>query len=193
MTSNAPVRTPRTVRYAAVSLAALAALVTGCSSGSGGPGIASVGSTGSPSGSAGSTQSAGPAAYSQCMRAHGIAKFPDPGPNGELQLRAGPGTGIDPESPQYKAADQACKALMPTHSAADAQKNYETLLKYAQCMRKHRITDFPDPTPNGGLAIKSTPGSDLDPNSPRFQDADKACRHYLPNGGKGGSLDSGSN
>jgi hypothetical protein len=51
--------------------------------------------------------------FSQCMRAHGISKYPDP------TSEAGGGVGIsiprdiDQNSPQYKAAQQACRSLMP--------------------------------------------------------------------------------
>ena len=49
-------------------------------------------------------------ALSQCMRDNGIANFPDPGPDGGLLLD---GTGIDPDSPQFKAAQEACRDLRP--------------------------------------------------------------------------------
>jgi hypothetical protein len=58
------------------------------------------------------------AAFSQCMRDHGIDNFPDPNPNG-ISLD---GLGIDTDSPQFKAAEQACSDLMPqaSGSAPDA-------------------------------------------------------------------------
>jgi hypothetical protein len=46
--------------------------------------------------------------FSQCMRAHGVSNFPDPTSHG-LDL----GSGIDPSSPQFQAAMQACQSLMP--------------------------------------------------------------------------------
>jgi hypothetical protein len=58
--------------------------------------------------------------YAKCMRAHGLTKFPDPGPTG---------AGVepdqfDPNSPQFKFAQQACRSLLlklpggqETHSA----------------------------------------------------------------------------
>ncbi len=49
--------------------------------------------------------------YSQCMRQHGVPKFPDPQPNGGLLLKQG--SGIDPSSPTFKAADKACQQLLP--------------------------------------------------------------------------------
>jgi hypothetical protein len=47
-------------------------------------------------------------------------------------------------------------------------------------MRAHGIKDFPDPTSQGGISIKVTPGSDLDPNNPQFKAANAACQHLLP-------------
>jgi hypothetical protein len=55
-------------------------------------------------------------------------------------------------------------------------------------MRSHGITDFPEPTPGpngrgGGFSIKAGPGSDLNPNNPRYEAADRACKALLPYGG----------
>ncbi|KAB2369536.1 hypothetical protein [Actinomadura montaniterrae] len=52
-------------------------------------------------------------AYSKCMRDHGITEFPDPNPDGGMQLKAGPGTGIDPQSQTFKDADKACQKYQP--------------------------------------------------------------------------------
>jgi hypothetical protein len=52
-------------------------------------------------------------AYAKCMREHGIADFPDPPANGPLQLSPTQGGDLDPTNPQYKAADTACKHLLP--------------------------------------------------------------------------------
>jgi len=47
-------------------------------------------------------------ALSRCMRAHGITNFPDPTSNGNgIGINLG-SAGIDPNSPQYRAAQQAC-------------------------------------------------------------------------------------
>lgn len=55
-------------------------------------------------------------------------------------------------------------------------------------MRGHGISDFPDPTPGpggqgGGFSIKASSGSDLNPGSPAYKDANAACQSHLPNGG----------
>ena len=53
--------------------------------------------------------------YAACIRSHGFPDFPDPiqMPNGNIEGAGpggdvGPGHGIDPNSPQYQAAHQAC-------------------------------------------------------------------------------------
>jgi hypothetical protein len=52
-------------------------------------------------------------------------------------------------------------------------------LKYSQCMRSHGITNFPDPTSNG-IAINRNSG--IDPNSPQFESAERACGAFAPFG-----------
>jgi hypothetical protein len=128
-------------------------------------------------------------AYSRCMRAHGITSFPDPNAQGGLKLNAGPGTGLDPSSPQFKAANNACKSLLPslgTLSPAQQAAVRARALKYSRCMRAYGISDFPDPNAQGGIALSPKPGGDLDPHNPRFQAANQACQHDLPH--KGGSF-----
>ena len=53
--------------------------------------------------------------YSQCMRAHGVPNFPDPGtgPTGGQAINLH-GTGIDPSSPTYQAANSACQNIIPS-------------------------------------------------------------------------------
>jgi hypothetical protein len=54
-------------------------------------------------------------------------------------------------------------------------------LAYAQCMRAHGITNFPDPFENSNQIGFSTTG--LDTSSPRFKAANKACQPLMPGGG----------
>jgi hypothetical protein len=175
---------PLAAALIAVGLLAVGLLAAACG-GPAGPGVANAGPTSSASPSTSGHASA--LAYSRCMRAHGITKYPDPDKNGDIGINGGPGTGLDPNSPQFKAADQACKHLMPAPNPSQAAKNRPALLRYARCMRAHGIPDFPDPNPQGGLAIKASQGSDLDPNNPIYKAADRACKHYMPGGGHGGS------
>ncbi len=48
-------------------------------------------------------------------------------------------------------------------------------------MRSHGVTNFPDPTTQGGgLRLVIGPKSGIDPNSPLFQHAQKACASFMP-------------
>jgi hypothetical protein len=54
--------------------------------------------------------------------------------------------------------------------------------KFSACMRKHGVTNFPDP--NGQGVIRFGSGMGIDPSSPTFQSARSACQKLLPNGGE---------
>ena len=47
----------------------------------------------------------------ECMRSHGVPKFPDPSPNGGLQIT--PSSGIDPNSPLFQKAQKSCAQYFP--------------------------------------------------------------------------------
>ena len=57
----------------------------------------------------------GALAHARCMREHGLENFPDPtfDEDGGAQIRIGPGTGLDPDDPDFKAAEQACRDELP--------------------------------------------------------------------------------
>ncbi len=119
--------------------------------------------------------------YSQCMRTHGLPTFPDPTESrGNVSMPNAP----DQNSPQYKSANDACKHLLPfdggAPSAAQTAQITAQLLKYANCMRTHGEANFPDPTVRPGQIGFSLKG--VDPNSPQFAAAQKACRSLSPGG-----------
>jgi hypothetical protein len=193
-----------------IALAILAVTAAGCGSKPAANGVAQLPSSatttttgsqsdGSPTNAASKTQSV--ARYASCMRSHGVPKFPDPkSSGGGLSLTIGPGSGIDPSSPQFQAADKACRKLMPgggnAPSPAQQAKALAQMLKFSACMRAHGLPDFPDPTSSGGgiqLSIGGKKGSGLNPSSPVFQAAQKACQSVMPGpkikGGGGGSTE----
>jgi hypothetical protein len=49
--------------------------------------------------------------YAQCMRSHGVPKFPDPKAGGAMTL--GTKAGVDPNTPQFQAAQKTCQKLVP--------------------------------------------------------------------------------
>jgi hypothetical protein len=176
---------------AVVLLLALAA--AGCGGGSGSPSVASLATTTSPASESAprpqtpvapalspQQETAIDVAYAACMTAHGVAARVMPGGAG-VGFIVRPGS-AGPGSPQFTAAQRACKRLLPKgglpastpgqHSAIIAQ-----LLKLSVCMRAHGLPNFPDPSPHG-LNI----GRNIDPRSPQFQAAQKACAHDFPGG-----------
>jgi hypothetical protein len=97
--------------------------------------------------------------------------------------------GNDGPPANLQAALDACKSLMPARAAEDPNatpdpKLVEQLLAFSKCMRDHGI-DYPDPKFDGGAVTMSIggPGSNVDPSSQAFQDAQKACGSDLPGGG----------
>jgi hypothetical protein len=188
--------------WAAV-LAGCALLAAGCSSGPSHASVAHLGTTKPTTSSGGPTvapavttdggqaKSADGLAYARCMRKNGVAAFPDPGPQGGFLVRGGPGSVIDPGSPQFQHAQQICQKLLPNggqpNPAAEARALAQAL-KFSQCMRAHGIKSFPDPQDQGGgrIAIGFGPGTGINPASSQFQAAQTACQTLLP--GKGGGL-----
>jgi hypothetical protein len=130
--------------------------------------------------------------YSQCMRSHGLPNFPDPQQesDGGISLSIRKGSGLDPGSQPFKAAETACRKYSPRRGnnkpvpAAEQQK----FLRFAQCMRTHGVPNYPDPQfSGGGIQMRMPPG--LGPDSPSIKAAQQACKSLTPGGmfGKGGS------
>jgi hypothetical protein len=125
------------------------------------------------------------------MRSHGVPNFPDPSKDGGINIRTGPG--LNPASSQFQAAQRACQKLMPrpkNASPAAQAKAQAAMLKFSACMRAHGLKDFPDPTFSGGMVQLSIGKKNgLNPRSPIFQAAQKACQSEMPkppSGGGGG-------
>ncbi|MEN3362704.1 MAG: hypothetical protein V7637_6686 [Mycobacteriales bacterium] len=175
----------------AAAAAAALALLAGCAGAdASGTGVASLStSSASPSPSTGANNS--PVKYSQCMRAHGVPKFPDPGGNGGIALDAGK-LGVDPRSTVFKAAEKACESVRPKGPPPDpklAAEAQQRALAYSKCMRSHGVKNFPDPKFDGNSTSLSVPES-VRPNSPQFKAADAVCKKLMPGPG-GGPLGTG--
>jgi hypothetical protein len=173
---------------AAGILVSVGLLVTACG-GPATPGVATLSGSNPPRGSGTSTaERAGSESlwhqaleYSKCMRKHGVTNFPNPLAHGHVQI--GSGDGIDTNSPAFKAAETACQAYLPKPSPAQIQNLEAQELKFSKCMRAHGVAKFPDPqisTTGKGVRITiDHPKGSLDPNSPTFRSAQKACQKYL--------------
>jgi hypothetical protein len=134
--------------------------------------------------------------FSQCMRAHGLTNFPDPSTRGGGIQIGGPGSGIDPRSPVFQAAQKACaryapfKGGPPRMTAAQAR----AAVRFAECVRSHGYPDFPDPAlspPKGSVAVLALRGmvfafkTPFDPQTPAFRHAAAHCGLQLPPAGAG--------
>ena len=119
------------------------------------------------------------------MRSHGVSNFPDPSSDGRINVQfafggkdgAPASSGIDRMSPQYISADQTCRHLLPggVPTPAQNQQALAKALKFAQCMRSHGVSNFPDPTNAGVVRLIG-----VDQNSPQYLGAQKACEALLP-------------
>jgi hypothetical protein len=65
-------------------------------------------------------------------------------------------------------------------AASSAPANGHTLLAYSQCMRAHGVPDFPDPVGDELHIDARSPNSDLNPDSPQYATAEKACKALEP-------------
>jgi hypothetical protein len=179
-------------RFVGATAAATLVLVAACGGGGGNAnGVASLGGSGSGSGA---HSSGGPsttashqnvsqlyARWAQCMRDHGI-NIADPvvDDQGQINITVPQGVSMD----TFKNADGACTTL---HTAAQnaarggrapQKPDPSRLVNFSKCMRRHGLPDFPDPSGNG-LQIQARPGSDLSPDNPAFQAAQRACQSLL--------------
>jgi len=167
-------RRRQTGRIVAVLMAPVL-LAAACAGDPAGPGVAGHGSSSTPSLAPSGDFRQAQLAYAQCMRDHGIADFPDPEPGGGLAIQGEPGSDLDPDNPRFKAADEACKSLLPPQPAEEEEQARADALAYARCMREHGFPTFPDPNPDGGLDLDLGKHPELDPDNPRFQAANEAC------------------
>jgi hypothetical protein len=147
-------------------------LVTGCGSDS--PGSKAVTST----------VMAAMLSFSKCMRGHGVSGFPDPGAvasPGDNSIGGIPiPSTINPSSPAFEAAQNACQALFSARFSRQGKPSLSSgqqasLTALSQCMRTPGVPAYPDPTfpTNGGISIDFGPG--VNAQSPAFKQAQVTC------------------
>jgi hypothetical protein len=127
----------------------------------------------------------------QCMRQHGIPDFPDPvvDQNGQLSLPEGPaGEHLKTELNANPDAQRACQPILDRLPASArnsrpeyTQEDLANLLKFAQCMRRNGIPDFPDPKADGSFPLAGTSMA-AEGKSPRVLAAMQACKQYWDKG-----------
>jgi hypothetical protein len=175
-----------------VVIGGVALFLSACG-GASAPGVASIGSTTTTTNASGSSNLSpfqSPQkeyeyvlSYAACMQTHGVPNFPDP-------TKSSRGISFNPQADSHSAgfsrANDACKHLLPDDggppTAAQTAAETAKLLKYAECMRAHGEPNFPDPIVSGtAFGFRLVNG--VDPNSPQFKAANKACQSLGPFGG----------
>ena len=147
--------------------------------------VGACGSSHTPGSGSGSKTHSQAVALANCMRAHAVPSFPDPtGGGGGINIG---GTGINPQSPAFKSARQACARFAPGGAPGGVKATegqFLAALRFAECMRVRGFPEFPDPTrsdaPPGpiliigqGLFFRVSPS--FDPNTPTVKRAVAAC------------------
>ena len=65
----------------------------------------------------------------------------------------------------------------------NATANAQKAVKFAECMRRNGVSQFPDPSASGKLTIDAVAnGSSVNPNTPAFKQAISACKGLEPSG-----------
>ena len=122
--------------------------------------------------------------FASCRRTHGVPNFPDPSANGSggKAIAKTPGgtkvNGVSVNGPAFQSGMQACRSYLPNggHPKPLSAAQRTQALAMSQCMRAHGITNFPDPSfQDGGARIQLGSSTGLNPQSPAFQAAQKAC------------------
>ncbi|MFC7304346.1 hypothetical protein ACFQVC_09005 [Streptomyces monticola] len=167
-------------------------LLTACSGGS--PQAADASGSGGAGGSDKSAAPTGPQerglAFAECMRKNGVDKFPDPAEGGGIRIT--PGSGVDPQSPEFQKAQEACKEFSPQgEGGPNGGKPLDPakVAAWAECIRENGMPEFPDPEINGGAMEIDMSGVGMKGDDPAFRKAMEACKDKRPTGGvmmKGG-------
>ncbi len=168
------------------------------------PALAACGSSNRNPAASAAPKAAQSIAFAKCMRSHGVPNFPDPTGNGGggLAIQASDTSGsrqslkvngVSVNAPAFQSAMRACQSYFPHRkpSASQIAELKKNGVRFAACMRSHGVPNFPDPQfqtgPGGGIGVRiGGPGSGINPRSPAFQSAQKACGSLI--GGFGPKL-----
>ncbi|MER5252489.1 MULTISPECIES: hypothetical protein [unclassified Streptomyces] len=132
-------------------------------------------------------------AFSECMRENGVTGFPDPQKDAGGGIALTPGGDVDPNSPEFQSATEACRDKMPQGGqlggggGGGEPLDSAKVAAWAKCMRENGLPKLPDPEINGGNMSLDFGASGIDPGSDEFQKARIACQDKWPGGGLTGS------
>jgi hypothetical protein len=173
-----------------VALLGAGVLAAACGGGPSGQAVASVPKTttttrsSTAKGGSTTTPSNSALAFVNCMRTHGEPNIPDPIIEGRgVHIVITPG--LDPNSPKFTAANNACKHLLPNNGAQKGDPitaaDQDDYLKAAACMRSHAVPNFPDPAFDDG-SVTFNIQTPIDTSSSRYKSALANCQKLIPAG-----------
>jgi hypothetical protein len=134
------------------------------------------------SGSSQSTNAQQALAYSHCMRSHGVLSFPDPNRSGAFPKVSAQQLGVS--STLFQAAQNHCRYLLPNGGSGPSQTQVQQImngmLKFAQCMRSHGVSNWPDPVLDAGGNPEFYLDGKTNQNSPQIKSKIHDCVHWIP-------------
>jgi hypothetical protein len=123
-----------------------------------------------------------PLAYSRCMRAQGILNFPDPNSSGAFPKVSAQQLGVS--SSVFQAAQNHCRYLLPNGGSGPSQTQVQQIMsgmfKFAQCMRSHGVSNWPDPVIDAGGNPEFYLDGKTNQNSPQIKSKIRDCVHWIP-------------
>ncbi|MGW3007421.1 hypothetical protein ACWC9R_01075 [Streptomyces sp. NPDC001219] len=130
--------------------------------------------------------------FVQCMRKKITKDYPDPKLSGHLdwtkinELQEKRGNDDVAKAGRGGACKNEMQKAMSLEPPRDTQKDYESMLAHAKCMRAHGVSKFTNPRLQDGNVL---PGGDPNPaspeiaqDSPAYKQAEQACKDKLLDG-----------
>jgi hypothetical protein len=118
--------------------------------------------------------------FVRCLREHGV-DAPDPAADGSISIPVpGPGGSGGPVAgPDFQRAQKACAKYAPQQSLTPGSTDgiAKAALAFAKCMRRHGVSNFPDPQVQDGQVMVGGPQAGLD--TPAARKAAAACQKFL--------------
>ncbi|PBC86513.1 hypothetical protein SAMN05428945_5942 [Streptomyces sp. 2224.1] len=130
--------------------------------------------------------------YVQCLRKNVSKDFPAPKLSGYLdwtkieELETSMGSESLVKGTRGRVCTPEMRKAMSLEPPRDTQKEYESMLAHAKCMRAHGVSKFTNPQLQSGNVM---PGGDPNPTSPEvktdsatYKEARQACKDKLLDG-----------
>ncbi len=92
--------------------------------------------------------------------------------------------GGSPGSHVAQLGTTTTQSSSPSGGSSSSGSTHDQALAYANCMRSHRVPNWPDPNSSGAFDKSKLTPQQLGAGPSQVQAAQTACRSLLPNGGR---------